>query len=235
MMWNKLHIIIPLVISCAANAQFKDAGMWTSLALSAELSKKLEVSISPEVRLDENITRLASAFTDAGAQYKFSKRLSISATYRGGVRRNDLFFDPRQRLQLGVALKKKWNDFTFTYQPRWQFAIANFAGESDADFVTTVRNRFKVNYSGLKKTDISTSFETFNATENNTNLALQNWRWIGEVERSLNKSQSLSVGYLVQKSLHDSPQEMDFVLLVSYQLQLDLKKKGDKNDEPPAR
>lgn len=234
MMWNKTSALLLFLLPLAANAQYKDAGLWASFSASAELTKQWEIAVSPEMRFDENGTRLASAFTDIGAQYKVNKFFFVTATYRAGARRSDEFYDTRQRAQLGLGFKRKWKDFSVTYQPRWQLAIAGFAAESDADFVTTLRNKLKVQYSGWKKTDLSSSFEVFNANSAFGAFTLQNWRWIAEIERSINKRNAVSIGYLIQKNLLDTPNEMDFVFLLSYQLKLDLKKeKKNKEEELP--
>ncbi len=216
-------------------AQYYDAGLWASFGVGLEINKKLEIGIAPELRMDENGSRIASAFSDIGLQYKWNKQFSLLATYRGGTKRNNDFFDPRQRLQFGFGFKKKWSDFALTYQPRWQVSVSSYKSESDPDFNTVVRNRLKFQYSGIKKTDLSSSFELFNLTSQYYPLALQNWRWIIEVERTFNKRNSFSIGYLIQKNILSSPQQLDFVFLLSYQMKFELNKDEKKKKEEPSK
>jgi hypothetical protein len=195
-------------------------------SVSTEVKKRLELSLGTEARLNENITQLSSAFTDLGAQYKINKQIYATATYRLGTKSSGDFYELRQRFQLGLQFKKKWNDFTLAYQPRWQASVTNNQGESDADFVTIIRNRFKIQYGGIKKTNISTSYEFFNLASQYTPFLWRGWRWVTEVERDITKNSSASLGYLIQKNLLSSPQEMDFVFLLSFQQKLKWKSKS---------
>ena len=228
-------LIISSLLALSAGAQFRDAGLWVDYSLSTEFKKDFEFSISPEIRLDENLSRLARAFADVGAQYKITKQFFVSVTYRGGMRNDGEFYDPRHRFQFGLGIRRKAGDFTFTYQPRWQAAVKASSSENDADFVTTMRNKLQVKYTGLKGIDLSTSFEVFNNSTNYQGFVLQNWRWVGDIEKKINKQNSFSLGYLIQKSLLDSPQQIDFVILASYKMQLNLfGKKKDEEKEPPV-
>lgn len=232
-MLSKRIIFFLFLLPGILRAQYKDAGMWLDAGLSMQLSKRLEVSVNPEIRLNENISRISRAFADLGLQYKFSKYFFTTFTYRSGIAQTRFGPDLRQRMQFGIGARGRVEDFTVTLQTRWQGQITSISAESDADFVTTLRSRIQVKYSGLKKTDLSTSFETFNTTSIYQNFDLTNWRWMANLERKLNKRQSLTIGYLIQKSLTDSPMEMDYVFLLSYQYSLNLRKKEEeKNDSP---
>jgi hypothetical protein len=230
-----------IVFCCLAEcllSQVRDAGMWTDISLNLDLGKNLGASISPEVRLDENISRVARAFTDVGLQYKLGKYFSTGVTYRGGVSNSNYGFNGRHRMQYTLLCRYKLGDFAFTLQSRWQVAVTSFSAENDADFITTLRNKFQLKYTGLKGIDLSSSFETFNNTGRYSDFQLQNWRWIANVEKKINKRNSISLGYLIQKSLLDSPQQLDYVFLISYQYNLNLKKKKtdkDKELKPETR
>ncbi|MFM9985679.1 MAG: DUF2490 domain-containing protein [Flavobacteriales bacterium] len=231
-MWSKLVITIACLGVLEMNAQINDAGLWTGVSLNSEVKKDFELSFSPEFRLDENLTRLSSYFMDIGSQYKLNKNLSFSAGYRIGGRNSGDFYNLRQRVQVGLTLKKKVKDFTLSWSPRWQGSIQGVGIENDGDFITTLRNRFKAVYGGIKKYEISSSFEFFNSTSAYSPPYLQNWRWILNLERDLKKGQSFSVGYLVQRDLTESPMEMDFVFLLNYSIRMDIyKKKVEKKDE----
>ena len=232
MMWNKLLLVLLCLSVLGVSAQERDAGLWTGISINSEVKKDLEFSFSPEFRLNENLGRLASYFTDFSGQYKLNKIVSLSAGYRIGGRNSGDYYNLRQRVQLGLNFKKKIKDFALSWSPRWQGAIAGSVSESDGDFITTLRNRFKVTYSGFKKWELSSSYEFFNITSVYSPPNLQNWRWVVSLERDLKKGQAVSVGYLIQRDLTESPIEMDYIFLVNYSLRLDIyKKKGDKKDE----
>jgi hypothetical protein len=77
-----------------------------------------------------------------------------------------------------------------------------------------------VKYGGLKKTDLATSFEIFNAVSAYQQLAWTNWRWTAQVTHKISKKQSAALGYLIQRDLTESPQHLDFVFLLSYKVEL---------------
>lgn len=209
--------ILFIFLSCFLSAQEKDAGLWTGIGLSYDVNKKLEVSISPEFRLEENISRVGSVFCDFGAEYKLGNGFFATATYRGGAKNRIDYFQTRQRLQLGLGYKWKSEDFSISYALRYQGSIqGGLSGDSDADFITIIRNKFAVKYEGVKKYTFSTSYEFFNSVALVNRLEWQNWRWTIEAERKLNKRNFISLGYLIQKDLKSSVPASDFVVLVGY-------------------
>jgi hypothetical protein len=153
-------------------------------------------------------------------EYKYNKRISLSAAYRGGVGNDGVHIDGRHRVQYGLGLKQKWSDWSVQYQSRVQFALNAAWSDADVDFNTTWRNRITLKYGGLKKTDLATAYEIFNSVSAYQDLALTNWRWTAQVSRKINKKQAVSFGYLIQRDLTESPQEMDYVILVSYKVEL---------------
>ena len=75
-----------MLLSCPKLwSQTNDAGLWLDVGLSHEVNDRFEITASPEVRFDENITRWSRLFVDIGAEYKASKNIGLQAAYRGGV------------------------------------------------------------------------------------------------------------------------------------------------------
>lgn len=212
--------LIGLVVSLQGFSQSKDAGLWADISIGKELTERFEISFSPEIRMDENISRWARCFADFGAEYKINKRFSTALVYRGGWSNDGVFVDYRQRMQYGWTWKQKWEDLVVQLQTRAQVSLAGSIGDADADFVTLWRNRFGVKYTGLKKIDLATSIEAFNSASRYNRLELQNWRWLATATREITKKQSIALGYLIQRDLTESPQEMDYVFLLSYKVDL---------------
>jgi hypothetical protein len=190
------------------------------VGVSRELGDRFELTVSPELRLDEDLSRWSRLFADASLEYKHNKHISLSAAYRGGVGNDGVHVDARHRMQYGLGLKQKWNDWTLQYQSRVQFALNAAWSDADVDFNTTWRNRVTMKYGGLKKVDFTTAYEVFNAVSAYQEMALTNWRWTANVSRKINKKQSASLGYLIQRELTESPQHLDFVILLSYKVEL---------------
>ena len=71
------------------NAQFtRDAGGWFSTKVSFEGKDGRVFYFAPEVRLDENLTRVGGAFSDFGVQQKIVKGLQLQAELRSGIRQD---------------------------------------------------------------------------------------------------------------------------------------------------
>lgn len=216
-----------------ALAQYRDAGLWSSVSASAQVSKKFQINLAAEIRLSENLSQLSRAFSEVGVEYKLRKWLDGSLTYRGGTANNQSSYDYRQRLQFGLAAKKKFDDFALSLQTRWQLGINGPNSDSDSDFYTTLRNKFQFKYTKLNGLDLATSGEIFNNTKAYQSFSLQNWRWTISVEKKINKKNYISLGYMIQKGLLDSPQELDYIIMVNYKLELDLRKKDENPDDSP--
>jgi hypothetical protein len=211
-----LGFFFPLLIV----AQVRDAGLWLDVSASKELTKRIDLSLSPEVRLNQNMSQWSRIFADVGVDYKLDKHFSLHATYRGGWGNDGIHIDPRHRWQTGFSVRQKWEDFSVQWLSRAQYTTVGPLGDSDADFVTLWRNRISVKYTGLKKTDIATSFELFNSMHRYQELSLQNWRWIAQISRKITKKQSVVLGYLIQRDMTKSPRLMDYVVLLSYKVEL---------------
>jgi hypothetical protein len=212
--------VVAVFLSVVGLSQTRDAGLWMDISVSRELNKRLELAVSPEIRLNENCTQWSRLFADVGVDYKLDKHFSLHAAYRGGWGNDGVYIDPRQRWQTGFSLKHKIKDVSVQWLSRAQYTLVGPLSDSDADFVTLWRNRASVKYTGLKKTDVSTSFEFFNSMHRYQQLELQNWRWIGQVSRKVSKKQSVVLGYLIQRDYTKVPNAMDYVLLVSYKVDL---------------
>lgn len=219
MMRISLAFVLLFIPACLC-AQTKDAGLWMDVGFSQEVGERFELTVSPEIRFDENLTRWSRLFTDAALEFKYNKHIALSAAYRGGVANDGVYIDGRHRMQYGIGLREKWNDWSLQFQSRVQFALNAAWSDADVDFNTTWRNRLTVKYGGLKKTDLASSYEIFNAVAAYQNLALTNWRWTAQIARKINKKQSISLGYLIQRDLTESPQHVDYVFLLSYKVEL---------------
>lgn len=232
MRWSSLIKIkwmaLSLFLVMKGHCQFKDAGLWSEIAVSVE-HKDWTFQCAPEVRMHENITRVGRAFVDFGVQYKWSKQVFITSTYRAGVADQIDYYDTRQRMQLGMGWKQKFGDLTCTWLSRAQVAMQGRFAETDADFQTTWRNRVQLKYNLTKKWAVGSSMELFHNIERYQSASLQNWRWMATLDRDLPNKQSIRVGYLIQKNLSNSPQEIDFVFLLGYNFQFDWKTE-EKND-----
>lgn len=216
MIFRKLLFIAAVSWSTLLHAQEKDLGLWSGATFEYEVNDRLDLKLSPEIRFEENISRLGNAFGELSGSYKLTERISASATYRFGQRNKLDYFQLRQRLQFELGYKYKLENWTLGYAVRYQKTLQGNFSDSDPDFETVLRNKFSIKYTKIKKTDISAGWEFFHDGETEGGLAWQNWRATIEVERKLNKRNYFSLGYLIQKDLVSSVPSLDYVILVGY-------------------
>jgi Protein of unknown function (DUF2490) len=231
MMFRKSIILCGLIclfqVSWGQNEN--DAGLWTGLSVGLDLGKGLTGEIAPQIRLDENMSRISGAFSDFGIEKKLHDNLDLSLEYRGGLRRNDDFYEGQHRFSSGLTAKLDVKKFRLAYTVRYQLSPSLNGGDRDVDIKNVLRQKVGVKYGGIKKYELATSFEVFVDGEES---GFSDWRWQGSVERKFSKRKFLSLGYLVQKNLYDL--NMDFVVLMTYKYELKSLKKS-KEEEPAPK
>lgn len=218
----------------SVSAQYRDAGMWLSAGVSARLNKSFDASVVPEIRLNENISAWQSLFSDFGLEYKLSKNFFTTYTHRMGIRNRDTYTELRNRGQLGFGIKLKWREFSFTLQTRYQLSIDAARSENDPDFTSTFRTKGQIKYSGIKKTELSASYEVFNNSSQYGGFEWQNWRAAIQVERKYKKVNFISVGYLIQRDLTSKIPETDYIVTANFKRELDFRKKKKSPETAPA-
>ena len=200
-----------------AKAQYtQDAGGWFSSKISFDGKDGLVFYVAPELRLDENLTRVSGAFSDFGVQQKIAKGVQLQAEFRAGVRQDWQYLSYRQRWGLGVSGEVNIGDWELGMLLRQQWGQSNFdfSDKVDLDTRTVSRARASLKYAYSKKLNFYTSHELF---FNTTDLAYTSWRWQGGLNRELNKNQSLKVGYLIQQDQQTG--EQDFVVTAGWAYQ----------------
>jgi hypothetical protein len=223
MISRKLPLGCFLLFSPQFSSQYYDAGIWSEISLQSKISKRTEVAVTPEVRLDENVSRVGRAFCDFGVQYKVSSALSLSCIYRSGVAHDYEDTEFRQRIQLGAAFKRKGKKWTLAYLPRWQVSMRG-VGEYDADLSTLMRNRFQVKWNLPKKFELSSYAEFFHSTGTFNFANWQSWRANCMLSKNLKGPHSFALGYLIQHQLSSQIPRTDFVIVTSYRIDIELLK-----------
>ncbi len=216
-----------VVHSFVLGQNMNDAGMWNAFSFSADIKdltpwkdpkifKDWRLYVNPEIRFDENLSRLNNFFSDLGTEKKWSKFLSTSVEYRIGGRREEDWYNLRRRWSYGLQLSLPVKDFKISATTRCQVAKS---ASSDIDLTSTWRQKLAVEYSNWDNLSIQLSHELFFEP-----ITLENTNWRSQfiVKYKLDKSNALSFGYLVQRDLTDA--NMDFVILTGYKWEFNKKK-----------
>ena len=224
---NSALFIFAFLVSYCSAQNMNDAGTWNTFSFSGDIkdltpwkdpkiAKDWSVHVDPEMRFDENLTRLYGYFADFGTEKKWSKYLLSSVEYRVGARREESWYNYRARWSLGAQLSLPFKNFKLSSTTRYQIAKV---ASSDLDLKSTWRQKVSLEYSGWKNFGIQMSHELFFLP---VSLSNTNWRSQVSVKYKLDKSNAISVGYLVQRDLTNG--DMDFVILTSYKWEFNKKK-----------
>ena len=224
---KSIALFFLFVASFAFAQNVNDAGMWNAFSFSGDIKdltpwkdpkifKDWSIHVDPEMRYDENISRLYGYFADLGTDKKWSKYFLTSVEYRLGARREENWYNLRTRWSLGAQVSLPFKDFKFSATTRYQVAKVI---TTDLDLKSTWRQKISMEYSGWKNLGIQMSHELFLLP---ISLSNTNWRSQISLKYKIDKSKGISLGYLVQRDLTNA--DMDFVILTGYKWEFNKKK-----------
>ena len=224
---NTATLLLVFFASFAFAQNMNDAGMWNTFSFSGDIKdltpwkdlkifKDWSIHVDPEMRYDENISRLYGYFADLGTDKKWSKYFLTSVEYRLGARREENWYNLRTRWSLGAQVSLPLKDFKISATTRYQVAKVI---TTDLDLKSTWRQKLSVEYSGWKNIGVQMSHELFFLP-----ITLENTNWRSQIslKYKINKLNGISVGYLVQRNLTNA--DMDFVILTGYKWEFNKKK-----------
>ena len=210
-----------------SNAQrSNDAGMWSTLTIQHKISKKINLVIDQEFRLRENYQRINLFYTNIGIDYKYSKFLKISPTYRAiQKKRLDGTYSHRHRLMLDVTLKKKIQKITLSERVRYQAEVQDFYTSRKGKLVEQfLRFKTDVKFAATDKITPYYSIEfryQIHAPRGDGPLYDNGFRRVRNVlgvEYEINKKNAVNIYYLYQTEFTISTPESIFILGLGYTL-----------------
>ena len=202
--------------------QVKDAGLWTSVNLEVKLVKKLSLSLSEELRFNENITELGAAFTDAGLSYKLNKHFQFGANYRFIQRRKvEDYYSLRHRFYLDAKYSHKLKPFEVSLRTRFQDQLVDLGRAPDGGTpVYYLRNKLSASVNTKKAYTPYVSLELFSPLNYPREVAFDGIRTAAGVEYEFTKHHKVDAFYLIQKELNVERQVTDFVIGLGYYYKL---------------
>jgi long-subunit fatty acid transport protein len=224
-MKKKIPVILLILVGIFAikhtQAQVNDAGLWLNANAEKELSKKVNVALSGELRYNENISELGAGLFDAGLVYKFNKHLKFSANYRFALKRQlNNEYNSYHRYFFDLTYKYNLKPFSFQFRTRFQSAyseIGNRDGIFASDFYS--RNKITVKYGLKKKIDLCGSLELFSPLWNKQNIFRDEARYTFGVEYQINKKQRLDVYYMIQREYEVKNPLTEYIIGLSYNIE----------------
>jgi hypothetical protein len=216
---NKFLIFL-FILFCAiaAKSQVSDAGLWTSINLEKQISKKFSVSLSEEVRLNENISEVGSFFTDFGLNLKLNKFVRFGAYYRySNKRRVDDSYSERHRYYFDVTLRGKYRFFTLSLRSRFQSQYDdNHSSPEGKTAENYSRNKLSLKYELNKKINFYTSYEIYTPLRSYDQVFKDNTRYSLGLEYSFNKMHSIDLSYMIQQESNVKNPWTDYVVCLGY-------------------
>ncbi|MFN6037433.1 MAG: DUF2490 domain-containing protein [Bacteroidota bacterium] len=211
------NLLFLFVFSLSNKAQVNDAGLWLSAGLEKKINSKFSVSMSPCLRLNENISEVGSYFIDAGSEYKINKHLRTSINYRIISRKNvDDTYGLRHRFYADLSFRKKIKKLTLNYRLRLLNQYTDILSSDDGKIPDyAIRNKFQFKY------DTDTKYAPFVSAEiwyrlNNRDKQFSRYRISGGVEVEINKYSSVVLSYIFQRELNASNANTDYITSVGY-------------------
>lgn len=212
---NKRLVLFVITLGIfAANlmAQVNDAGLWTSIALEKKITKRISLVASEELRFNENISELGTAFTEIGPQFKIYKGFNAGISYRFiQKRRLDDSYSIRHRINTDLSYRIKLNDFTISLRERYQVQYGQnyFYGESETA-KTTLRSKLNLKYRINKKFDATVFGEVFNPLFTGESY-FSDFRTGAGIDYQIIKPLSIEVFYLINKELNIANPTTDYI------------------------
>ena len=209
-MKKRIILLIFSFVAVSANAQTTDNQLWTAFQVETDITKRLTVGLDVEVRFDQNISRLRSAFGQAEVSWKFNKYLSASIDYRYGGKENDKLseFSKGHRISLFVTGKYKFYDFTISNRAGYYNQYLVDAPEGSVNPEKYFRNKTQLRYNITKKISPFVYFEFFYRFSGKTQEVDEN-RYAGGVEYDFNKKNSVKVLYMYLTEVNVKPKNKD--------------------------
>lgn len=210
-----------LAVQSIARAQISDAGLWLSAGVEARLHKKVTLSIAEELRFNENITELGTAFTDVGLEYKLSKKFKASANFRlAQKRRLDDSYQLQHRFYLDLKYDQKVKPFKLQLRTRFQDNYSDFGSASESQQEGYIlRNRLSLQWDTNRKLEPYLKLEFFTPLSIPFPYFTSEIRYVGGVEYSISKKHKLDFYYLINNEINASNPETDYVSGIGYSYQ----------------
>lgn len=208
--------------SVSAQAEHDEFGVWTTVEVKKDFSKKFDVSAEAEFRTQDNCKAIERWTLGIGASYKLLSWLKADAGYKfidkqelQEVTRKgniiDNYWSPRHRAYVSLTGKYKIGRFEFSLRERYQFthrieqSVAKWGrdGSVKEDELVKAKNESALRSRIGVEWDLRKSpFTPFASCEMH-NIISDNWeieklRWIIGSKYKFNKKHAIEVSYVFQ-------------------------------------
>jgi hypothetical protein len=217
-MIKKLYIIL-FFIPFALFSQISDLEIWSSVNISHKLNKRNEINFEQSLRTFQNSSNWNTIFSEISYSHDFNKYISVGVAYRFSIENKLDYSLNNHRLFPFLQLKKKINDFAFSYR----FALqTEYSGINRQEGWQTPksynRHQLKVKYKFTKKILPFFSYELYYLLSNEFYFT-DKYRLTGGINYKFNKNNSLKVFYRYQRVQYNSKINL-YIIGISFKYNL---------------
>lgn len=216
---KKIRALIIVFLFCSqAKAQVKDAGLWLNFTIEKKFSKKIIAEISQELRFNENISELGTAFTEIGGGYKFNKKFTAGLYYRYIQKRqlNDYYLNSH-RWFVDISYKRKIKKISFTLRQRVQAQVRAIETSSESKLPEYyMRTKLSIKFDLNKRYAPFIAGEIFYPVFNGEDLLIDNYRVSAGLDFEFNKRHSVTLFYMINTEVNVNDPWTDYISGVSY-------------------
>ena len=223
---NDLHktiagVLLCLLLATGVSGQYRDAGLWINATLEKKIVKDLDLVLTEELRLNENITEAGAFFTEVGLDYRLYKRLKAGIYYRYINRRNvNDTYRQSHRFFLELAYRPRIERFEIGYRIRFQAQFTDINRQPEGTIPEWyMRHKLQLAYNTKSRFDPYISGELwFNLDP--LRAEIENLRLTLGIETRITKVHSIDFGYIFQRQYEAMPDEEDYILFIGYKVSL---------------
>jgi len=192
-------LIMLALLPLQGNCQENEWNTWTSIEVSKQIAKKLDFSLSPEIRFTDQF-EVDEYFIEAGLEYRLFDFLKVGGKYRYLVNERETksteYFN-----RVAFDLKGNYEIKRFDFQLRTRYTNYNELDTDNDSKDNYLRYRLKLDYD-LPKSKITPNvgIEFFHQLKDQE---IDKVRYTIGAEYKINKHHKVGLDYLVQDYLKD--------------------------------
>lgn len=208
-----------LTLTFFAKAQVNDAGLWAGITIEKKFTQRLSLSVTEEIRLEDNFYEIGTIFTDAGLTYKFTDNVRLSGNYRFIQRRADEgYYNYRNRYYSDLIIRQKLSKkLLFINRIRVQTQNVFYSGEED-DERNLIREMVTIRLQTEKKYKPYIAGEILYRLSNDIlgKGEFDEIRTRAGIDYQFDIKSSVDLFYLIKRELNDRVPETDYIIGVGY-------------------
>lgn len=222
-MIRKYTIFVLLLLSLAGYAQHQDFRTWINFQLEGELFNLVDFSVTPELRLQDNLSEIEGVLGEVDLSVPLTKFLRLGTEYRYKVEFPK--GDPNEvsnRLGLYAEFKERVSDFRLQYRIMYLHEYTNVRTSEEGFLPETMhRHKFSVKYR-QKGWDITPGIaaEGFYTISPQWNRNEYKWRFTAGIQYKITKDINLGVNYKFQREFNQNDPLTAHILDVGLEYEL---------------